>query len=753
MQCLFCGKELALLKRLRGGGEFCSEAHRKEYQEQYEQLALARLLQAKPPAETSSTGRAPLHAPHPRLESPKAQAPASVATFDAPEAAAPITAEQPAAWQPVNTRDFNPPDFNPAAANQAAEESSPAPMAGFLAEPVVPAVTPFDQAGLIELNNTWERVATLPSFSSSRSANGDVTDSNASAQSSSQGYLPPAPRVELSLSLQALEHHTRTSERGLELREFTGPAPVVELQLRPEAGSEPAGADDVMEILMSPHPPQKAKPWLGLPRGFPAAPAELGDLARLDFATTGFAYSDGPAAVPQAAVLAPDIPQAPPQAFPKAAPQTHVYAEPAPEAFVAPAETMAPAQPLFAAGPDVVQPAPPEFVAPELVTKVLPVTLHGLAAARGKLTQAYSTALSAASDVQIPPSATLPLRPVIVFGPPPAPTRAPEAAAPPVEAKQVHLRPAQSLPAQSLPPQSRPVQPTPAQPRPEERRSSVVPAPKPVPIKRQAAAETPVQERAQARVPERNAPKPSARQESPAAKSWESAAPSDASIPYELKATESAWSKLSTGLKIGVAAGLVVAVSGIAYLVTRGNGKTTPEAPVVVSTTPAVATGVAISGGWIDDWANSAKSRRHISLLSGSAKLSDYRLEFQAQIETKAIGWIFRGLNPRNYYVTKLEIVTPGLEPTIALVHFAVVDGQDENRVVVPLPLKVRVDTTYKVRFDAIGNHFATWVQGQKIDEWTDSRFGSGGVGFFSERDEKAAMQGDVNVVPLIPKN
>jgi len=305
-----------------------------------------------------------------------------------------------------------------------------------------------------------------------------------------------------------------------------------------------------------------------------------------------------------------------------------------------------------------------------------------------------------------------------------------------------------------LPPQSRPVQPTPAQPKAEERpRSSVVPAPKPVPIKRQAASEAPAPEKVQARVPEKAAPKPAARQESPAPKSWESAAPSESAIPYELKTNESAWSKLSAGVKIGIAAGLVVAISGVAYLVTRGNGKPTPEAPAAVSSTPAVATGVAISGGWIDDWANSAKSKRHISLLSGSAKLSDYRLEFQSQIESKAIGWIFRGLNPRNYYVTKLEIVTPGLEPTIALVHFAVVDGQDENRVVVPLPLKVRVDTTYKIRFDAIGNHFATWVQGQKIDEWTDSRFGSGGVGFFSERDEKAALQGQVNVVPLVPKN
>ena len=46
MRCLYCGKELALLKRLRGGGEFCSEAHRQQYQEEYNQLALNRLLQA-----------------------------------------------------------------------------------------------------------------------------------------------------------------------------------------------------------------------------------------------------------------------------------------------------------------------------------------------------------------------------------------------------------------------------------------------------------------------------------------------------------------------------------------------------------------------------------------------------------------------------------------------------------------------------------------------------------------------------------
>src|SRR5580765_8943494 len=110
MQCLFCGKELALLKRLRGGGEFCSEAHRKEYQEQYEQLALARLLQAKPPTESQSAAQIPFNAPDPHLERSHIQetlVPAPVAIEEAPA----YVMETPAEYQ-------------------ATEESSPAPLAG-----------------------------------------------------------------------------------------------------------------------------------------------------------------------------------------------------------------------------------------------------------------------------------------------------------------------------------------------------------------------------------------------------------------------------------------------------------------------------------------------------------------------------------------------------------------------------------------------------------------------------------------------
>src|SRR5208337_2023354 len=57
MGCRYCGKELALLKRLTGGGEFCSEAHKQSYQDEYNRLALSRLLQAQKVSHAESPGK------------------------------------------------------------------------------------------------------------------------------------------------------------------------------------------------------------------------------------------------------------------------------------------------------------------------------------------------------------------------------------------------------------------------------------------------------------------------------------------------------------------------------------------------------------------------------------------------------------------------------------------------------------------------------------------------------------------------
>src|SRR5580658_5039300 len=72
MRCLYCGKELALFKRLRGG-EFCSEAHRLRYQEEYTELALNRLLQANSSRAKESAGAKPPKSKPAEPESPALQ--------------------------------------------------------------------------------------------------------------------------------------------------------------------------------------------------------------------------------------------------------------------------------------------------------------------------------------------------------------------------------------------------------------------------------------------------------------------------------------------------------------------------------------------------------------------------------------------------------------------------------------------------------------------------------------------------------
>src|SRR6266446_2817314 len=97
MRCLYCGKGLALLKRWTGGGEFCSDAHRQRYQEEYNQLALNRLLQAKPVIEPETPAKTKIPEDKPTADAtPKAgpkppESPRAEATpRAAPPPAAPI---------------------------------------------------------------------------------------------------------------------------------------------------------------------------------------------------------------------------------------------------------------------------------------------------------------------------------------------------------------------------------------------------------------------------------------------------------------------------------------------------------------------------------------------------------------------------------------------------------------------------------------------------------------------------------------
>lgn len=130
-----------------------------------------------------------------------------------------------------------------------------------------------------------------------------------------------------------------------------------------------------------------------------------------------------------------------------------------------------------------------------------------------------------------------------------------------------------------------------------------------------------------------------------------------------------------------------------------------------------------------------------LALYRPSVGLTDYKIEFLAQIEKKSLGWVFRAADTNNYYAMKLTIQKPGPLPTVVVERYAVVHGREEAHRVSPLPLQLRTDSIYRVRVDIRGSEFTTQVQGQLADYWSDDRLRSGGVGFFSGRGEQSRVR------------
>ncbi len=124
-----------------------------------------------------------------------------------------------------------------------------------------------------------------------------------------------------------------------------------------------------------------------------------------------------------------------------------------------------------------------------------------------------------------------------------------------------------------------------------------------------------------------------------------------------------------------------------------------------------------------------------------SESLSNYDLEFVGHIEKRSLSWAFRAADLQNYYGSKLTVGKSGPLPNTGLVRFAVLDGRERDRVEVPLPVTLDRNTDYHVRVTVRGNRFLTSIDGQLVSSWVDNRISRGGIGFFSDSGEAAALK------------
>ena len=196
--------------------------------------------------------------------------------------------------------------------------------------------------------------------------------------------------------------------------------------------------------------------------------------------------------------------------------------------------------------------------------------------------------------------------------------------------------------------------------------------------------------------------------------------------------------------RVAVAVALVLAFILAGYLLRLAFAEKT-EAKLPLSRLETYGPSLAANeNDWSMDWAgqnNTAFPGRQIYIFRPSLSMSDYRIEFKGQIEAKALGWIFRAANKRNYYAMKLEMVKAGLSPRVVLSRTAVINDQETQRSQTELTMPVALDTVYAIRTDVWGSTFKTFIQGELVDTWVDDRLKTGGFGLLRDKDETAQVR------------
>ena len=792
MRCLYCGKELALLKRWTRGGQFCSEVHKQSYQEEYNRIGLSRLLQAQTKAAPIAASKTQDSVLNPNGPAPLHEAPVAVE-------------ERPA--EEVNSVEEPPQETLDGQDEKLSEESvwEPAQLAGLATAEVARPACLDTLAAPLEIPagaETWDGGSSSPVPPEWRSK-GQI-----------QQALPQATRVELKLRPGLSDSECSASEVKVTPNEF------VRSQALPRAAEASltnrlASAGLVKRIIIPSASECSAASSVDVALSVPLE-AEYRASSLLQLSLSQIAFSEAEADV---VLAAEDGVAAPAEDFAgtaTAAVEDSVLEQaegtdrtslaPADEAILWPAldqkqpesyetdEAGAPSAGISSLAQlpeglnhfDELDQVDRQTETPETATSEAsaPAEMLPEVAANGVETQ-HEEKLAPGSFrrplVEIPVRKLAPLKPVLkegaegliempVFLPrltglPLRPKMGAAAAATTPGSKKGARSAGQSVqPAAEVKPAAeskavaepqpdsvaagKPAQRTAWRPPAEavSKTASARPAEKAVPAGKIEPA-TPEKGR-----PEDQRPgKPSSQAEggkktaAPEAKAVEVASSEPAAREIEaphfgVTTTEKQSLLNSFTVKLAIAAALV-ALGITIYFVSGGKPQAPAVNPAADKAGPSIMVG---SGGWVEGWAGDpadAHYGRQITIYRPSLKLSDYRIEFKGDIETKSLGWVFRAADPENYYVMKLAMVTPGLQPKIALLKYVVLHGHETQAGRVPIDLNVQLETLYSVRVDVRGPKFTTYVQGQQVDTWTDDQLKSGGVGFLNEREERGRIK------------
>jgi hypothetical protein len=765
MRCLYCGKELALLKRLTGGGEFCSEPHKQSYQEEYNRLALSRLLQAQSkPGDKAAAKTTSAHPP------PPARVSAPVAVEE------PLPVEEPVRM----VSQIEQPEI---------EETAVPPEAGFSLEmPLhcalpdqVPYVEPWLESR-IELSSpkwlfedselslpaaqpvevqipasTWDPApddnnATPMEFNSgkvdlSMRFSAELSHDIPTAGAHDLRFAPKPPETNRTLSVAGplnfrFEVVTKNStlwERPQSVIQFpSGDTDVVFPDPWPgfnsaTAADEPTALINAVEESEVDRTPRAALEALARLHQNMVAEQAGDESADHDEPPTPAPVSETPESEKDEAIAAA-----------VASPEHEIKASPSDDSSIPsgssdlltiPLKTFPPSQLTLAVEADPLstlqQATMPRMKAQPLRPKVSMAPAgyspQPKAAPVPAKNPVIETKLKSGTNIPIPPRTEnrpkppSPNKPAVQQAkqPSPAQTQQSPKSAPQVKSAQVAATPQTQAPATKSPvPQVS---------------AQAAKAPGNSPSTREPIKVPPVKA---------ETPQPRKRPEPEPSPTADESTLKFETLELQMMEKKNAFSG-SLNSKLIIAAVLVIMLAIVAFFAFGKKHRAVAVNPDQTESVvgPSIMIG---EGGWVQNWSgdpSNAHVGRQITIYRPSLSLSDYRIEFQGQIDTKSVGWVFRAADPNNYYALKLAIVASGASPRFALFKYVVRSGRETEVGRVSLNLNARNDTIFNVRTDVRGKKFSTYVQGQPVDVWNDEQLKSGGVGFLNERTERARIK------------
>ena len=834
MRCLYCGRELALLKRLTGNGEFCSDQHKQSYHDEYNRLALSRLLQAQT---KTDEGRAK-----------KAEAAEGLPVVDAPSpASSAVSTSLNASVNASVSTSMNKRERGPALPVPIAHKPEPVATgaAGFLAEPLAmlegPSPTPIAPSSPL----SWIPGPVFPVFDQIQPLAIETLQEAAAEEAEPEDDPPLAELLELPMksipgtglaavqtpeagSFETTAHLFPKREHTVNSASFylpaAGPVTMPGIEAIPPGVPELCLEDsqpffpEVFQLLVPPPPEESVEFEQAAELHVPDRELALGPPGSLEEEPAEPALSEN---VVSEASAEPEQPESesgidslkrldsglrPQNGDPRRGPgrrtELPVTSGPVVDGLALEGLFSAPRRPsgmrananaAAAGGVATLQIVEPEEEAESetgqvvmaeatvpFMEQMLPLTLRIISPAKPKLVSECHP-LVVPSDPQLTTTETLPLRPKMGVGKPPTPEPASKQSAA-VKVKPVKDGVEAVAGGASRDKKEKPFDPREAvlavkrsinvpENKPSARKAERLAEPDPKVLGKQpATAATPTvtgppaaSEPTPATTPRQTAQAPQVEEIQPVSSAIENSAPpdraagkgsaaeslepaagatdqerpafsKDAPANFELHLgmpeRPSGLSTLPLNVKIGIAVGLLLVIAG-GYFIYSGSSKSKPSSVTLI------ASPMTGEGGWITDWAGDSTGNhkgRKISVYRPSVSLTNYQFEFQGRIESNSIGWVFRASNASNFYAIKLT----GSGTGYRLLKYAVVDGKERETGQVPIrPVN---GNTFPIRVEVWDDRFTTFIGGNPVDIWVDGQLKSGGLGFLTDRGDRAEI-------------